>query len=314
MWYQGKMQLSAFLDAFSFDPADKMLETYMFSHFYLDFEGKRLIFANDDDTEAVEVRVKNKMDKLSTLLTNDKNTRIPVIDEDEYYAIAQPLKLKKYSYILATQPYVTYCDALFEEPDKVETDVSTNEQIFEGTNNEVLTGNSETNHIDFRGFIDRKKNPAEENIYHQSYQYISRLTSFVHNLRFFDIKNNEVTYRTYVEGFPVFSKEEKGKVKISVDKLSNKTDEIHLATNLDTIQVPIPTEEVVELEDTNTMLANVKNAGGDPKKITGIVIGYEWSPISTVKQVVDLTPSWYVDYNGKWTREAELIEQLGGGQ
>ncbi|MBS7176070.1 MAG: response regulator [Clostridiales bacterium] len=71
-----------------------------------------------------------------------------------------------------------------------------------------------------------------------------------------------------------------------------------------------PSVEVLTLESTEKLIKRLETAGAKKEKIQSAVIGYTWQTIEEVKQVVDLSPEWYVLYNNNWYTATDLVKQL----
>ncbi len=223
------------------------------------------------------------------------------------YDTKNPVKLKKYSYILSQQPYTLFRNAFFQKPDEVKNNDESSELIFYD-GNETMTIHSETQVVDFRG-----ENPKEAstNIFSESFPYISKLGSSLGNMRYFDRDKNTIDYRIFVEGFPVFGSDSKGQVRIERGADSNDS-QVNIQTSLNTIQVPIPSDEEVELPSTENVIQRLVDKGADKEKIESIIVGYTWQNIKETNRVVDLLPEWYVKYQGQWYSVNELLERLPG--
>lgn len=126
-------------------------------------------------------------------------------------------------------------------------------------------------------------------------------------IRYFDNEHNGrvVTYRSYVEGFPIFNQTDCGAVQVKNEQ--SRTEEINFT--LTNLQVPLPADEhsSVVVPATQTVLDQLANAGISMSKIKDIVLGYQWENNYDSKQVVDLQPTYYVYLNGKWQLANDLI-------
>ncbi|OJG82623.1 hypothetical protein RV14_GL002198 [Enterococcus ratti] len=222
------------------------------------------------------------------------------------YDTKNKIKLKKYSYILSQQPYTLFRNAFFQKPDEVKTNNESNELFFYG-GNETMTIHSETQIVDFRGEL-LQENEAP-NIFAQSFPYISKLGSSLGNMRYFDQERNQIDYRIFVEGFPVFGADSKGKVEIEVgvDQIDSQ---IKIQTSLNTIQVPIPSDEEVELPSTEMVVQRLVDKGADKGKLASLIVGYTWQNIKETNRVVNLLPEWYVKYQSKWYSVNDLLKHL----
>lgn len=230
----------------------------------------------------------------------------PSIMETQYDT-KNSVKLKKYSYILSQQPYTVFRNAFFQKPDEVKNNDESSDLIFYDRN-ETMSIHSETQVVDFRG-----ENPEEAsgNIFSESFPYISKLGSSLGNLRYFDRKENKIDYRIFVEGFPVFGSDSKGQVGIEIGDDSGGS-EVNIQTSLNTIQVPIPSDEEVELPNTEIVIQDLIDQGADKGKIQSIIVGYTWQNIKETNRVVDLLPEWYVKYQEQWYSVSELLARLPG--
>ncbi|EPH95665.1 YycH protein [Enterococcus faecalis 13-SD-W-01] len=219
------------------------------------------------------------------------------------YDTEKSVKLKKYSYILSQQPYTLFRNSFFQSPDEVMNNDESNELVFYG-NNESLTIKSETQEVDFGGTLPQDE--IGKDFYSETSAYISRLGSALGNLRYFDRENTQIDYRIFIEGFPVFGTENKGKVRVAVENESK----VNIQTSLNTIQVPIPSDEEVELPSTSDIIQQLIDKGAKKEAIHSVVIGYTWQNIKETNRVVDLLPEWYVKYNNNWFSANELLDKL----
>ncbi|OTP10308.1 hypothetical protein A5844_002007 [Enterococcus sp. 10A9_DIV0425] len=219
-----------------------------------------------------------------------------------------PIRLKKYSYILSQQPYTVFRNAFFETPDKVKNNDDSNELIFYD-GNETLTIHSANQIVDFRGEL--LTNEENANIFDESFTYVSKLGSALGNIRYFDRNKNQIDYRIFVEGFPVFGSESKGKISMEIgEEQANK--QVNIQTSLNTIQVPIPSEDEVELPNTDDVFQSLIDKGAKERDIGLIIVGYTWQNIKETNRVVDLLPEWYVKYQDNWYSANDLLAKLSG--
>ncbi len=227
------------------------------------------------------------------------------------YDTKNPVKLKKYSYILSQQPYTVFRNAFFQKPDEVKNNDESSELIFYD-GNETMSIHSDTQVVDFRGELPTIEE-ASGDIFSESFPYISKLGSSLGNIRYFDRKENKIDYRIFVEGFPVFGSDSKGQVGIEIGDDSGGS-EVNIQTSLNTIQVPIPSDEEVELPNTENVIQNLVDKGADKGKIQSIIVGYTWQNIKETNRVVDLLPEWYVKYQEQWYSVSELLVRLPGSE
>jgi regulatory protein YycH of two-component signal transduction system YycFG len=319
--YQDEYLLSEYIDSFNLDleqPSGKDGKDFAFSSAYIDFDTNKIYLADADTHTVFAGKITVNIPAINDrLAAKDVSSTAVTIGHKvmpyEYY-VETPVQMKKYSYILASQPFTSFRDAFFTNPNDVSTNEESKDLIYSGGNNEIMMIEEATGALLYRGPLATDAE-MKENIYSQSFHYVKKLGNIFNGIRYFDTNGNTVTYRTFVEGFPLFSKVDKGKIEVSISNASSTDKRVNISTSVDTIQVPIPADETVTMPTTADIVKQLLAAGADGKKIDSAVIGYSWNMLQDVKQVVDLTPQWYVEYDEQWMPLAScitLVSQKGG--
>ncbi|WP_165005348.1 MULTISPECIES: two-component system activity regulator YycH [unclassified Enterococcus] len=312
--YNAPFLLSEYQEAFqlNLDLSDSM-KNNNFTRIQFDKKNNKIRFINYPNRVIYEANVSINWEDLDKELnvTGIKWTEMSnePSELNNQYNTKQSIKLKKYSYILSQQPYTLFRNAFFQKPDKVKNNAESNELIFYG-DNETMSIHSENQVVDFRG--ESAETEEEQSVFSASFPYISKLGSALGNLRYFDRENNKVDYRIFVEGFPVFGSDSKGQVGIEVAKEASGLPQVNIQTSLNTIQVPIPSDEEVELASTGEIIQQLVSKGAEKTAIESVIVGYTWQNIKETNRVVDLLPEWYVKYQDKWYSANELLDQLPG--
>lgn len=309
--YEGKFLLSEYIDVFklSFADMDSIENDIYFMKIQVDLNKEVIRFFDYDHLNVYEARCTVNGSNLSKILNKEGVQYKTVTSEkdlaNKQYYLTDERKLKQYSYIIESQSVTRFRNAFFNDPENVQTNEN-NQDLTYTSDNERLSvfDDTQSRLIKFEGKVQPKKN---QNIYSETFPYIKKLGKNMGNIRYFDRTDDQITYRTFVEGFPVFSEKNKGQVQMTIsdDYLDEKT--IQIATSMDTIQIPIPSDEEVTLGSTEQVLNELLAAGADTEKIQSLIIGYTWQSIDSTKSVVDLTPEWYVCYDGKWYSEKDLL-------
>lgn len=312
--YEGSFSLSEYLDVYRLDmnvSTIKKLENILFNCLQVDLLGEKIRFCDFENKEIYEATIEINTENVNNLMNKVGSEYYNVSNEQpltyQYYYLTDKLKMKKYSYILAAQPVSKFLGAFFSDVDDVQTNEDSNDLSYTSTLGRMVVDN-QLKTVNFKGELDQKK--LTGNLFSESFTFIKKLGTGMGNLRYFDLFNNEVTYRTFVEGFPVFNKDNKGEVQITIDKNQKNAVLVAITTNMDTIQVPIPSEDEVILENSSDLLESLNNAGIEQDKIDSITIGYTWQNIEETAQVVDLMPEWYIRYEGNWYSKEELVEYV----
>lgn len=141
-----------------------------------------------------------------------------------------------------------------------------------------------------------------------SYSAVKTIGIPMENLRYYgySAKNSTVTYRSFVEGFPIFNQSNYGAARIQM--LSQGVRRYNFS--LYSLQVPVPTDKKsVTLPGTQAVIDQLVAAGYRKDKISSLQVGYQWLTSTSSDKVVNLTPTWYVHYNGSWKTYTQLLKQ-----
>lgn len=312
LMYEGRFLLSEYLTTYGIDTGESevAMENAYFNRIQVDFDEKKIFFFDFNHKIVYQATISLSREEVEPLLDKDGVTYFEIAERSELsnksYYMVKGLKLKKYSYILASQPITLFRNAFFNDTENIQTNEESAD-ISYAKGSEKLTVN-ELGTIHFNGNL--KSESEKQNIFSASFKYVKKLGANIGNLRYFDTSNETVNYRTFVEGFPVFSESNRGQVKVAATELNSDQAKITIDTSVDTIQVPIPSEEEITLKDSTDLLDTLIAYGADEAEIKSIIIGYTWQRLEETKQVVDLTPEWYIYYRDQWFPERELLEKL----
>lgn len=312
--YEGNFSLSEYIDVYELNmnvSTIKKLESILFSCVQVDLLNKKIRFCDFENKEIYEASIEIDTENVNNLMNKVSSEYYKVSNEQtlgyQYYYLTDTLKMKKYSYILAAQPVTKFLGAFFSDVDEVQTSEDSNDLSYTSKRGRMIVDN-QLKTVNFKGELDQEE--LTDNFFSESFTFIKKLGTGMGNLRYFDLLNNEITYRTFVEGFPVFNKDNKGEVQITITKTQKSDAVVAITTNMDTIQVPIPSEDEVILENSSDLMESLRNSGVEQEKIDSITIGYTWQNIEETAQVVDLMPEWYIRYEGYWYSKEELIEYV----
>ncbi|MGX7244236.1 YycH family regulatory protein [Enterococcus quebecensis] len=312
--YEGPFLLSEYISvynlALNLTDINNNADIY-FTCIQVDLSQNKIRFLDFNRKDVYEAPITIDNEKALTLM-NKVSVQYNQISEQQaiagkHYFMSEDLKMKKYSYILASQPVTKFRNAFFSNTENIQTNEDSKDLSYT-SGSERLVAEEKLGTIHFNGELGTRT--PEDNIYSDSFDYVKKLGTNMGNIRYFDRSNSEINYRTFVEGYPVFSENDKGQVRITIDNDKAEKTSVVIETSVDTIQVPIPSEEEVILKSTENLLEQLAANGADQEKINSMVIGYTWHKIEEITQVVDLTPEWYIRYDNKWYPERELLEHL----
>ncbi|MGX7132733.1 MULTISPECIES: YycH family regulatory protein [Enterococcus] len=309
--YVGPFSLQEYLTMFDLNSSEKSADGY-FTKVQLDFEQKEIRFINVKRYQITKAAMAFDQTDFQEVLEQAKTTWTAMTKENRLqnlqFNLKEPVKMKMYSYISSSQAYTVFRDAFFKDA----ADVKSNEDsqdvvLYDGSEN--MTIQQEQQLVDFRGELLPDEDSTD--IYSQSFHFISRLGTNLGNVRFFDRSKDTANYRIFVEGFPVFSEDIRGEINLTISEdKSGDGLPVHIQTSLNTIQVPIPSEEEIELANNETIIDQILAAGGNREQIRSMIIGYQWQDIKDTNGVVDLVPTWYIKYDETWYPYKKLVTQL----
>lgn len=310
--YAAAFPIQSYLDTFhvTIPMPDEMKAETGFLRIQIDFNKEKIRFLNRNKLTVLEANVVTGMNEFKHTIKNNAAVWIDVFRDPQYslyqYYTNEPITLKMYSYISSTRPYTVFRDSFFSNPKNVRSnDGTANLNFYDGT--ESMTIQQEQQQIDFRSVI---RTDSQFDSYAKSYDYIRGLGTNYGSLRLFDQTKNTSDYRIFVEGFPVFSDKAEGKmtVRFSENGQVNQKN-IEIKANLNTIQVPIPSDREVTLPASYDVVQNLYAHGAQYDKLEMILIGYGWKNIQDTG-VVDLEPNWYIQYDNTWYSYAQLLTHL----
>lgn len=283
---------------------------FLFNRVVFSLEKEKVYFLNHQLNKGFEYEASGDTTSIKNLLKDsEKGNYLPVSLNPEnvggIYYLQDEVELKTYSYIVATQSFTTFTNAFFNQPNDLYSTESENVSVQNGEG-ESLAIQADTGEVKYFGKLKASKHSGKQAIYFDTFQYVENIGNTLGTLRYFDAKAGDIIYRNYIEGFPVFGEDMKGRFEVGV-----KNKSVFVRTNQETIQIPIPSEETITLIPTEELVAELVAAGIDLSLIDDAQIAYEWQPNLETKQVADLVPSWYVKYEDNWYSAKKLIEQGG---
>lgn len=313
--YFGAFQLYEYVKIFGLDmdlaKLDEGKEIY-FTKIQLDFAEKRIRFLNTRQHQIVEGALDLDLSGVMDALNQTKVSWVKMTGENRIqgmqYNSDEPITLKQYSYIASTQTYTVFRNAFFQNPENVKSSEEGGDTVLYG-DSETLRVHEDQQIVEFKGKL-AANDEIEDDIYDQSYHYVNRLESSIGSLRFFDRSKDNISYRTFIEGFPVFGDEYQGEVSFTLEDIGSATPQVTIKSSMNTIQIPIPSEETVQLPATTTVIENLVANGANQSLIQGIVIGYQRQNVKNANEIVDMIPMWYLKYDGQWYSAAELQAKL----
>ncbi|MBU5364072.1 hypothetical protein KQI33_01615 [Enterococcus devriesei] len=311
--YEGGFSLTEYVKVFDMPISLKALkdaDSISFSKIQIDFSKKKIRFLNYHKNIVYEASISADFSSLETIYQKNQNRYLAMTEENSLIPrllrTKEQVRLKKYSYILTTQSYSLFRNAFFQNPDQAKGEEEESGARSFVSGHEEIMMDEQKRLVTFTGEL--PEDLEDESVYSQTFNYVSRLGTAVGNLRYFDHQDGKINYRIFVEGYPIFSQSSKGKMSVTIDPSNMATvPQVKIETSMDTVQVPIPSDEEVELPSTLEIETNLAAAGIDLSKIKSFIIGYTWQDIDGVNKLVALTPEWFVKYEDTWYSANQMM-------
>ncbi|QFP78794.1 YycH family regulatory protein [Latilactobacillus graminis] len=227
--------------------------------------------------------------------------------------VAADQTLLPYSYLVNQQPENYYITTLLNQrnTDKIDTKEQGSSAIYtDGTDSNLykrLTINHETGEISFVKYADQKLPTSLTKNFEASFDVLQKTGNAMSGMRFYsyDQATNATAYRTFVEGFPVFYQTNFGSVQVQLLSTGQKIDFSNYS-----LQVPVPAEDKqVTIPSTESVLNQLTRSGFLLEDVENVQVGYEWTKETSNEQVIDLNPTYFVQYKGVWRSLAALMAQ-----
>lgn len=276
----------------------------------------KYIYLLNDHTETVYRIHVTKMSQLTKVrqLVNGKTEQYKVKVQflNDRYIISYPnsVSLPTYSYLMYKQSANSLMTTLLNSVSSSAVSVHKkgHQTTYTDGSNKRMVVNTKSGTVNYDNFSSATKNMDTLNaLLTKSFQHLSNIGVPLENIRYdhSNVANKKVVYRGYVESFPIFNQTQYGAVQIKY----LKDGEQKYYFSLYSLQVPVPNgTKNVTVPATSDVLQQLQTAGVNLKKIKNLCLGYEWQTNKDSHMVVDLAPTYYVYYQGKWQNYKTLVD------
>ena len=267
---------------------------------------------NDETKQVFTVsRPANLLQSLAELYEGRKEAYAEVESYETELAISylpiEAITIQKLVYLVEKPSNSYFIDLLFDDTTDLK-DNGSDEFVSYSDNISELSIDKETGQLSYyRNILDAEDLP-DYRLIRDSFHEIKMLDNWTNPFYFygFDKENDNVYYRRYVNGYPIFGEVDYGLTRIRMS--GSSMTELQFLTQV--IQTPLTDRgEDVTLLSGQDLLAALNAGGYSSQEIQMIALGYDWTFSEESNRLVNLTPKWFIKIDGVW----KALDQWIGG-
>lgn len=271
------------------------------------------VYLLNDETKQVftVARPANLLQSLVELYESQKEAYAEVESYETELAISylpiEAITIQKLVYLVEKPSNSYFIDLLFDDTTDLK-DNGSDEFVSYSDNISELSIDKETGQLSYyRNILDAEDLP-DYRLIRDSFHEIKMLDNWTNPFYFygFDKENDNVYYRRYVNGYPIFGEVDYGLTRIRMS--GSSMTELQFLTQV--IQTPLTDRgEDVTLLSGQDLLAALNAGGFSIQEIQMIALGYDWTFSEESNRLVNLTPKWFIKIDGVW----KALDQWIGG-
>ena len=271
------------------------------------------VYLLNDETKQVftVARPANLLQSLAELYESQKEAYAEVESYETELAISylpiEAITIQKLVYLVEKPSNSYFIDLLFDDTTDLK-DNGSDEFVSYSDNISELSIDKETGQLSYyRNILDAEDLP-DYRLIRDSFHEIKMLDNWTNPFYFygFDKENDNVYYRRYVNGYPIFGEVDYGLTRIRMSGSSMTA--LQFLTQV--IQTPLTDRgEDVTLLSGQDLLAALNAGGYSSQEIQMIALGYDWTFSEESNRLVNLTPKWFIKIDGVW----KALDQWIGG-
>lgn len=271
------------------------------------------VYLLNDETKQVftATRPDNLLQPLVDLYEGQKDAYMEVESYESEAAISylptEAIRIQKLVYLVEKPSNSYFIDLLFDDTTDLR-DNGSDAFVSYSDNISELSIDKETGQLSYyRNILDAEELPAYRLI-RDSFHEIKMVDNWTNPFYFygFDEETDNVYYRRYVNGYPIFGEVDYGLTQIHMS--GSSMTELQFLTQV--IQTPLTDRgEDVTLLSGKDLLAVLDAGGYSSQEIQMIALGYDWTFSEESNRLVNLTPKWFIQIDGAW----KALDQWIGG-
>jgi regulatory protein YycH of two-component signal transduction system YycFG len=271
------------------------------------------VYLLNDETKQVfaATRPDNLLQPLAELYEGQKEAYMEVESYESESAISylpsEAITMQKLVYLVEKPSNSYFIDLLFDDTTDLK-DNGSDAFVSYSDNISELSIDKETGQLSYyRNILDAEEVP-DYRLIRDSFHEIKMLDNWTNPFYFygFDKGTDNVYYRRYVNGYPIFGEVDYGLTQIHMS--GSSLTELQFLTQV--IQTPLTDRrEDITLLSGKDLLAALDAGGYSNQEIQMIALGYDWTFSEESNRLVNLTPKWFIQIDGAW----KALDQWIGG-
>ena len=187
--------------------------------------------------------------------------------------------------------------------------VEGNQRIYHNGSDKRLVYDQAQGTLTFENYLSQPTRYSLQTVYAHFFRRLQQTGIIQDQLQFdtFDHAKQQITYRTTIEGFPVYNEDNYGTVRLR----ESETGVESLRFSCYSLTTPLPTKQPALTLPATAVVFNGLQAVGKLKDVQGLRLGYWWHSDPTAKEVT-VRPTYLVKYKGEWVPYQTLMHE--GGQ
>ena len=262
------------------------------------------VYLLNDETKQVftAARPDNLLQPLVELYEGQKEAYMEVesyqSESSISYLPTEAITIEKLVYLVEKPSNSYFIDLLFDDTTDLK-DNGSDAFVSYSDNISELSIDKETGQLSYyRNILDAEELP-DYRLIRDSFHEIKMLDNWTNPFYFygFDEGTDNVYYRRYVNGYPIFGEVDYGLTRIHMS--GSSLTELQFLTQV--IQTPLTDRgEDVTLLSGKDLLAALDAGGYTSQEIQMIALGYDWTFSEESNRLVNLTPKWFIQIDGVW--------------
>lgn len=173
----------------------------------------------------------------------------------------------------------------------------------DGTNRRLLYDHRDGT-MKYENYLSKDDRESTSQIYPHFYTKLTKIGVPLDNLRYDEVSSHgrRLSYRTYVNGFPIFNSNNYGEITLESTSGGNE----RYWMSIYSLQVPLPIESQNVKLPSSTEVINQLHTTNRLKDVKTLRVGYAWKTENKNHHTVKLVPTYFVQYRGHWVEYTDL--------